>query len=146
VPNAEINKTLETDPGQLGSVSPYKAGLTCSCPNCGKSPLYNGLLEVKDRCTGCGFDLAAVDAGDGAQIFVIMILGTITTLLGVFLYNLGLSKWVLLLALISFVIVGSVWMLRILKATLVALQFYHDAGLGTVSEDNVEAANNDSDV
>ena len=74
--------------------------------------------------------MSAVDAGDGAQIFVIMALGALTTLLGLFLYSFNLPKWALMLALIVFISAGSVWMLRIFKAILIALAFYHEAGQG----------------
>lgn len=132
----QINKNSETDRGKPRSVSPYKAGFTCSCPHCGNSPLYNGLLDVKSRCDGCGFDLSDADAGDGAQVFVILILGAISTLVGVFLYNLGLPKWAMMLILIAVIAGGSIWMLRIFKATLIALQFHHDARQGTLNDGN----------
>jgi len=128
--DAQRDENLETDPEQLGSVSPYKAGLKCKCPRCGKGDLYGGLLDVQDRCEVCDLDMSAVDAGDGAQIFVIMALGALTTLLGLFLYSFNLPKWALMLALIVFISAGSVWMLRIFKAILIALAFYHEAGQG----------------
>lgn len=111
------------------------AGFKCACPNCGAAPLYDGLLEVRERCDLCGFDLSAADAGDGAQVFVILILGAITTLIGVGLYGLGLPKWALMLVLIALIIGGSIAMLRVFKATLIALQFYHDAREGTISDE-----------
>ena len=144
MPDPKIDTKSETDLAHVRSVSPYRAGLTCSCPNCGDSPLYQGLLETKDTCDGCGFDLTTADAGDGAQIFVIMILGAISTLLGLFLYSLGLSKWVLLLVLIAFIIGGSIWMLRIFKATLIALQFHYDAGQGTLVDEADKAKSDEA--
>lgn len=105
------------------------------CPHCGDGPLYSGILDVKQACDVCGFDLRAADAGDGAQVFVIFILGGLNTLLGIFLYNLDLPKWAMMLVLITFIIGGTIWMLRIFKATLIALQFHHDAGEGTLGED-----------
>jgi uncharacterized protein (DUF983 family) len=128
VPDQRNSETLETDQGQPRSVSPYKAGFRCLCPHCGASPLYNGLLDVKDRCDGCGFDLSAIEPGDGAQVFVILALGIISTLVGIILYNLGLSKEMMLLILGVVVIGGAIWLLRIFKALFVALQFHHTAG------------------
>ncbi len=124
----KTNKISETDQGQLRSVSPYKAGLFCLCPRCGEAPIYDGLLDVKEHCEHCDYDFSAADTGDGAQVFVILVLGVISVLVGVFLFSLGLPQWALLLILISFVIGGSIWMLRIFKALFIALQYYHDAG------------------
>lgn len=124
----------ETD--RLGrSVSPYQAGIKCSCPRCGDAPLFFNVLEVHQTCPGCGFDLSAADPGDGAQVFVILVLGGLCALLGFIIYGLfGLPLWALALALSVFALVGSVWMLRVFKATLIALQFYHDAHQGSVDE------------
>ncbi|TNE61827.1 MAG: DUF983 domain-containing protein [Alphaproteobacteria bacterium] len=113
------------------SVSPYRAGLSCTCPNCGKGPLFTNVLEVKDRCDVCGFDLSAADPGDGAQVFVILILGAVCAILGIFLYGaIGLSPAVVAVVLGIVIIFGSLWMLRVIKALLVALQYHHDAREG----------------
>ena len=141
--DAEKNERSEADPEQFGSVSPYRAGLKCKCPRCGKGALYGGLLDVQDHCEVCDLDMSAVDAGDGAQIFVIMVLGAFTTLLGLFLYSFDLPKWALMLALIVFISAGSVWMLRIFKAVLIALEFHHEAGQGQLIAGNDKGADND---
>lgn len=117
------------------SVSPYKAGIKSVCPHCGSAPLFHNILEVHEVCPGCGFDLSAADPGDGAQVFVILVLGGLCAVLGFTLYGfLGLPIWALALALGVFALVGSVWMLRVFKATLIALQFHHDARQGLVDE------------
>lgn len=121
---------LETDrPGR--SVSPYRAGLKSVCPACGEAPLFYNVLEVHATCPGCSFDLSSADPGDGAQVFVILILGGLSALLGVVMYGvLELPLW-LIVTLLSIVILGgSIWMLRVFKATLIALQFHHDAHEG----------------
>lgn len=109
------------------------------CPNCGEGPLYNGLLEIKDRCGTCGFDLSDADPGDGAQVFVILILGAIVTLVGIMLFNLGVPKWAFFLILIIVIVGGCIWMLRVFKATLLALQYYHDAREGALTEKDDDA-------
>ncbi len=51
--------------------------LACRCPRCGKGRLFRNLLDVRDRCEVCGLDLRAHDAGDGAAVGVILVLGAI---------------------------------------------------------------------
>lgn len=121
---------IETD-RQRRSVSPYKAGFNCVCPACGGAPLFDNLLEVKATCPACGFDLSKADPGDGAQVFVIFVLGALSALLGILLYVLvDMPVWLLALLLGVFVLGGSIWMLRVFKATLIALQFKHEAQEG----------------
>lgn len=121
---------IETD-RQRRSVSPYKAGFNCVCPACAGAPLFDNLLEVKATCPACGFDLSEADPGDGAQVFVIFVLGALSALLGILLYVfVGMPIWLLALLLGLFVLGGSIWMLRVFKATLIALQFKHEAQEG----------------
>jgi uncharacterized protein (DUF983 family) len=135
VSDKQTNQTLGTDRGKPRSVSPYKAGIGCRCPNCGDSPLYVGLLTLRENCEGCGFDLSGADIGDGAQVFVIFILGVFCIFLGFLFYSLGLPKWVIMSAMFVFIIGGTIVLLRIFKATLLALQYHHDAREGALSGD-----------
>ena len=56
-------------------LSPFRAGLACKCPRCGRGPLYSGFLAVAERCSVCGLDLQKADSGDGPAVFIIFILG-----------------------------------------------------------------------
>lgn len=121
---------VETDRSDW-SVSPYLAGLKRACPKCGTAPLFQNILEVNQQCGGCGFDLSAADPGDGAQVFVILILGAVSAVVGFVLYGiLGMPLWALVIILGGMVMAGSIWLLRVFKATLIALQFHHDAHEG----------------
>lgn len=119
------------------SVSPYRAGLLCRCPNCGEGAFFKPMsLDHVERCDTCGFDLSQADPGDGAQVFVIFFVGTIATLLGFFLIGgLGMNAVAALAIMFAVTLVASIWMLRVFKATLVALQFHHDASEGRLEED-----------
>ena len=129
-----LHKIPETDRPSR-SVSPYKAGLKCVCPSCGREPLFHNVLEVHEVCGGCGFDLSTADPGDGAQVFVILILGFVCALLGFLLYGaFALPPWAIALVLSFVILVGSIWMLRVFKATLIALQFHHDAHEGKLDQ------------
>ncbi len=98
--------------------------LRCRCPRCGIGPLYRGLLTVRPLCEHCGLDLSAEDAGDGAAVFVILILGTIVMALGLVVENLFQPPvWVHLVLWTPLILGGSILMLRPLKAGLIAQQY-----------------------
>ena len=128
-------KKLETDRGSPRSVSPYKAGFSCKCPNCGVGPLFINGLEIRDTCEACGFDLSQADTGDGAQVFVILILGAICAILGFILAGAGFSPFAILAILTVFIFAAAYFMLRIFKATFLALQIHHDAHEGSIEDD-----------
>ncbi|HAC00585.1 DUF983 domain-containing protein [Brevundimonas naejangsanensis] len=52
-----------------------RAGLMGRCPACGRGPLFEGFLKRRASCEACGFDLGAVETGDGAATFIMQIAG-----------------------------------------------------------------------
>lgn len=124
----------KTDRGASSrSVSPYRAGFGAKCPNCGEGKLFENGLSVRQHCDVCGFDLSSADPGDGAQVFVILIMGALTALMGfVVVGALHWPLWAVALSLFVFIMAGSIWMLRVFKALLIALQFHHDAREGAL--------------
>ena len=119
------------------SVSPYTAGLRGKCPHCGEGALFKDGLGIRDACEVCRFDLSAADPGDGAQVFVILIMGAVSALLGfIVVGTFAWPMWAVATTLFTFIIVGSIWMLRVFKATLIALQFHHDAREGMMGEED----------
>lgn len=130
------NQNQATDRGHSSrSVSPYKAGFGAKCPNCGEGKLFENGLSVRARCDVCGFDLSAADPGDGAQVFVILIMGALSALLGFIVVGaLHWPLWAVATSLFAFIIGGSIWMLRVFKALLIALQFHHDAREGSLGD------------
>lgn len=110
------------------TVSPLVAGVLCRCPRCGRAPLYDGLLTIRERCAECGLDLRAQDSGDGPAVFVILVLGFIVVGLAALVeVKLGPPLWVHAVLWPGIILAGAVYMLRILKAGLIALQFRHRA-------------------
>jgi uncharacterized protein (DUF983 family) len=111
--------------------SPFAAGLKARCPHCGEGALFRSGLILRDKCERCGLDFAFADSGDGPAVFAIFILGFLV---------LGGALWV------EFRLEPPVWvhvvlwgvltpllafgLLRVLKATLIALQYKHKAGEG----------------
>jgi uncharacterized protein (DUF983 family) len=129
-------QTTATDRGASSrSVSPYRAGFGAKCPNCGEGKLFENGLAVRAHCDVCGFDLSAADPGDGAQVFVILIMGALTALLGFIVVGaLHWPLWAVATSLFVFIMGGSIWMLRVFKALLIALQYHHDAREGALGD------------
>jgi uncharacterized protein (DUF983 family) len=117
-------------------ISPLVAGLRARCPRCGTGALFSGGLGLRNKCEQCGLSYAFADSGDGPAVFAIFILGFLV-LGGALLveFKLGPPVWVhvllwgVLTPLLAFAV------LRVLKATLIALQFRHKAEEGRVSRD-----------
>lgn len=113
------------------AISPYKAGLTCSCPRCGKGRLYAGFLRLAPRCESCGLDFAFIDSGDGPAIFIMMIAGFIVVgaaLVVEVKYQPPL--WVHAALWLPLVLATTLLPLRIMKSLLIALQYHHRAAEG----------------
>ncbi len=109
--------------------SPLVVGLKARCPRCGEGALFRSGLVLRERCERCGLDYAFADSGDGPAVFAIFILG-FTVLAGALLveFRIGPPVWVhvalwgVLTPLLAF------GLLRVLKASLIALQYKHKAG------------------
>lgn len=112
-------------------VSPFKAGLLCRCPRCGRGKLFSGFLTVAERCDVCGLDLKAEDSGDGPAVFVMFLTGPIVVALAIWTETTFHPPYWLHIVLWVPTILGlSLGLLRPLKATLIALQYHHRAGEG----------------
>jgi uncharacterized protein (DUF983 family) len=104
------------------------AGLRARCPRCGEGSLFKSGLALRDRCDRCALDFAFADSGDGPAVFAILILGFLV-LGGALLVEFKLNPpvwvhvvlWGLLTPLLAF------FLLRVLKATLIALQYKQKA-------------------
>ena len=104
-----------------------RAAIGCRCPRCGEGRLFTGLLTVRPACPSCGLDFSAEDAGDGPQVFVIFFLGLIVVGLAA-LVEVKFSPpiWVHLVLWTPLILGSAIFMLRPLKAGLIALQYRHD--------------------
>jgi uncharacterized protein (DUF983 family) len=108
------------------TVSILHVAFACRCPRCGKGPLFRNLLEVRDRCVVCGLDLRAHDAGDGAAVGVILLLGAIVVALAFWVeFRFSPPLWLHAILWPVVTIPLAVLMMRPAKAALVALQFRH---------------------
>jgi uncharacterized protein (DUF983 family) len=97
-----------------------------ACPRCGRGRLFRGLLTVVDRCTACGLDLRGNDAGDGPAVFVILCLGAIIMGLVFWVeFRFEPPWWLHVLIWLPLTLAGAIWLLRLLKALLIAQQYTH---------------------
>ena len=107
------------------------SGLKGRCPRCGRGALFNAGLTLRAKCDRCGLDYAFADAGDGPAVFAIFILGFLV--LGAALlveFKLNPPVWVHLVLWGVLTPVLAFALLRVLKATLIALQYKHKAEEG----------------
>jgi uncharacterized protein (DUF983 family) len=106
--------------------SPVDVALRGACPRCGQGKLFAGLLRVAERCPACELDLRGEDAGDGPAVFVILGLGALI-MLAVFWVEFRFEPpwWLHVVLWVPITFGAAVWMLRVLKALLIAQQYRH---------------------
>jgi uncharacterized protein (DUF983 family) len=103
-----------------------QAALSCRCPRCGRGKLFRNLLEVRDTCDACGLDLRQSDAGDGAIVGVILVLGAIVVGLAFWVeFHFSPPLWVHAVLWPVLTIPLAVILMRPAKAALIALQYRH---------------------
>jgi uncharacterized protein (DUF983 family) len=118
------------------AVSPLSAALKCCCPRCGKGRLFVQLLNMRERCESCGLDYAFINTGDGPAVFAIFILGFLCmggALIAEFKFGVPWWGHVLLLGILTPLM--AVFLLRFLKAGLIALQYQNKAEEGRLHKD-----------
>ena len=114
-------------------VDPIRAGLACACPRCGQGKLFDGLVKLRPECRNCGLDYSFADAGDGPAVFVILIIGFVVVGLALWTeVNYSPPFWLHFILWIPLTIGLSLWLLRVLKALLIALQYRNNARQGEI--------------
>lgn len=109
-------------------LSPFATGIKGRCPKCGEGRLFNGYLKVTTTCDQCGLDLSFAESGDGPAIFIMFVVGMIVIALAMITDSLfHPAPYVHLMLWIPTTIVLSLVLLRPFKATMIALQYRHDA-------------------
>ncbi len=118
-------------------LSPFRVGLACKCPRCGRGPLYAGFLRVAERCPACGLDLRKADSGDGPAVFIIFILGFLVVPLALlFEAKVAPPMWLHVAIWPALILGTSLGLLRPVKGVLIALQYRHKAReSGTLDDD-----------
>ena len=96
--------------------------------------MFAGYLRIASRCSHCGLDYALFDVGDGASVFVILIVGFLVVGAALIVeivwsppYWVHAVLWLPAIAILTFS--G----LRLVKSTLMVLQYRHQAREGRVA-------------
>ena len=106
--------------------SPVSVALRGACPRCGRGRLFCGLLTVVNECGNCSLDLGGNDPGDGPAVFVILGLGAIVMALVLYVeLRYEPPVWVHAVLWVPLTFFGGVWLLRVMKAWLIAQQYVH---------------------
>ncbi len=99
------------------------------CPSCGRGDIYERILEVKSKCNVCGQRLKDHDAGDGPVFFAMFISGILITSLAFFVEIYLMIPLVLHIIIWLPVTIGlSIFLLKITKSWLIAMQYLHKIG------------------
>ncbi|MCB1446234.1 MAG: DUF983 domain-containing protein [Rhizobiaceae bacterium] len=124
---------MTEDKALFPPVDPVRAGLSCTCPRCGQGKLFDGFIKLRPQCRSCGLDYSFADAGDGPAVFVILIIGFVVVGLALWTeVNYNPPFWLHFLLWIPLTIGLSLWLLRVLKALLIALQYRNNARQGEI--------------
>lgn len=113
-----------------------KVALAARCPRCGEGALFRGLLALRERCDKCGLNYKFIDTGDGPAVFAIFILGFVCVGGALFAeFKLGVPWWMHVLVWGILTPLIAVFLLRFLKAGLIALQFKNKAEEGRLAKE-----------
>ena len=112
-----------------------RAALLGRCPRCGEGSLFNGYLTVARACTHCGLDYSTFDPGDGPAVFVILIVGFLVAG-GALIVEVAFQPpyWVHAVIWLPTIFVLAFGFLRLVKSTLLVLQYKHRAGEARLME------------
>lgn len=111
--------------------SPFTTGIKCRCPRCGEGHLFHGYLSLASRCESCGLEYDFADAGDGPAVFIILFVGFVVVGLALLVdVMFAPPLWVHLVLWVPTIFALSLGLLRPFKATMIALQYHHDAHEG----------------
>ncbi len=99
------------------------------CPRCGKGPVFEGVLSIRDRCPVCDLNMGAADTGDGAAAFIILIESAILVALAFWVeFRFNPPLWFHVVFWPVLAIPGAILMMRPVKAFLVAQQYRNRPG------------------
>ena len=108
---------------QLSSTT---TGWRCACPRCGRGKLFHKVLETRKACDHCGLDFTRLDSQDGAAFFIIVLYSALVIPLAIWLeFAVEPPFWVHIVVWAPVVIGGSIFLLRPLKAWMLAQQYKH---------------------
>ncbi len=119
-----------------------RRGAVCTCPNCGKGPIFHRYLKVADTCSNCGEALHHHRADDAPPYFTIFIVGHLVVPLTLWAERMWQPEmWVHAVLWIPLAIVLTLIMLPLVKGAVVGLQwalYMHGFEYAALERDRVE--------
>lgn len=117
-----MTDTVENYP-QRSTKEAIALGFAGRCPRCGMGRIFKGRLEIVDACPVCGLVLSEHDAGDGAVVPALLILGSILVALALWVeFRFEPAVWVHVVLWGPIGTLMTLWLLPRLKGIGVALQ------------------------
>ena len=106
--------------------SPIVTGLAGRCPACGQGRLFDGFLDVVERCNTCGADLREQDSGDGPVAFITLLAGAVVVIAALVVeVKYAWPIWLHMVVWLPLSAALCVGLMRPLKGLLIALQYRH---------------------
>lgn len=119
----------------MSVASAFRAGVFGRCPRCGEGALFSGYLRLAPRCGSCDADFTMADVGDGATVFVILIVGALVVPVAFVLqFAFGWPVWASAGLAGALTLGLSLALLPVVKGVLFALQWTHKSGEGRVQD------------
>ena len=113
------------------SHDPTFAGAAGRCPRCGAGRLFESFLRPAEECEACGLDFGFEDAGDGAVVPVILVVGFVVV--GLALYAEvahGVSLWFHFTVWPLVIVALALPLMRVVKGALIGQQYRMRAAEG----------------
>jgi len=110
------------------------ASLKGLCPRCGATTLFAGTARFAPSCGVCALEFSRFDVGDGAAVFLILIVGTIVAVSAILIDLAYAPSWWVHLIWLPIGVALTLCGLRIGKAALIYQIFHHRAGEGRIAE------------
>lgn len=105
-----------------------ETGLKCRCPRCGKGPVFDGFLKLREGCPVCGLSYSFADPADGPAFFGMSAIGVLA-MAGMMALEFSLHPpiWIHLVVTLPLTVLACVAILRPLKGWLISEQYVHKA-------------------
>lgn len=111
-----------------GQPSIGEAALFGLCPRCGAKTLFAGVARFAPKCSACDLDFARFNVGDGPAAFLTLIVGTVVTILAIWVQlRFEPAFWVHAVLWIPLTALMTIGGLRIAKAALLASEYRNNA-------------------
>ena len=123
-----------SEAGETQAADALKSALTGTCPRCGKGRLFAGPVRFAERCAECGLDFTQFNVGDGPAAFLILIVGTILTVLALVVDAAAEPAWWVHLVWIPVGLALTAGGLRLAKAWLLGAEYRHRAREGRIAQ------------